>query len=248
MVDFPRRRGHEGLIAEYLDTKPGQVVRTLRPITALNEVIAVCEAVRTRQRLPQPQDLASLTDDANQALAALGESLRAALQPVEREYMRNSLTRLSALLNAAGGAARLSHATVVLRDLIRRPECAVAAWRDLVAAVRDGKPEPVCRLRALQLREIEESLGHQWFWRTARLVEAMDSVGLDQAELQLLREVDRTAQVAWFIFSDADVDPGVLRVGQIQFFSHRYWPEVVTNAQAMVDRMSNFQPSSPTMP
>jgi hypothetical protein len=49
----------------------------------------------------------------------------------------------------------------------------------------------------------------------------------------LLLPPSRAAQVAWFIFANADIPDGYLRVGQVQFFSHRLWPEAVTNRDFM---------------
>jgi hypothetical protein len=48
----------------------------------------------------------------------------------------------------------------------------------------------------------------------------------------------RSAQVAWFIFANADIPDGYLRVGQVQFFSHRLWPEAVTDRD-FVSRLVN---------
>lgn len=109
--------------------------------------------------------------------------LRRALRPVVDDY-KKLLAGLPELLDSAGGTMRLPHLTTVLRELLHRPDSAQAAWRDLVTAVTAGKAEEQNRLHALQLREIEESLGHQWAWRRTALCKAVDEAVKGQTVAQ----------------------------------------------------------------
>ncbi|MEJ7567756.1 MAG: hypothetical protein WKF41_05770 [Gaiellaceae bacterium] len=230
----PVGAGHAGLLEEYLRTAPDSLVHVLRPLAALGEVIAVCESIRTGRRPPQLHDRNSLRADVQRALTGLGPELRRALEPTRYDYFHGELADLPDLLHdTRGGVIRLLNATKILRERLLRPVSSQAAWRDLLAAARGGLSEEVARLRALQLREIEEALGHEWRWREMRLRELVRAGEFDDVEEVLLFPPSRGAQVAWFIFADADIPNGYLRVGQVQFFSHRLWPEAVMSQEYM---------------
>jgi hypothetical protein len=227
-------RAHAELLEEYLRTTPDSLAHVLRPLAALDEVIAVCESIRGGRQAPQPHDRRSLRADVQRALTGLGPELRRALEPTRHDYFHGELADLPELLDdAGGGVVRLLNATKVLRERVLGPSSSQAAWRDLLAAVRSGFGEEVARLHALQLREVDEALGHEWQWREMRLRELMRAGEFDDVEEVLSLPPTRVAQVAWFIFANADIPDGYLRVGQVQFFSHRLWPEAVTSREFM---------------
>lgn len=225
----PTVRAHRQLLAAYIETAPETIADVLRPLAALDEVIAICESVAGGRQPPQPHDRITLRAEVQQALAALGSELRRELEPTLRSYYHGEMMGIPELLTEAGGVVRLLTATRVLRERTRRAVCSQAAWRDLLASVQAGNEEEVARLRALQLREIEESLGHEWRWRQMRLRELVRAGELDDVEEVLSLPPPRSAQVAWFVFANADIPDGYLRVGQVQFFSSRLWPEAVTS-------------------
>ncbi len=229
----PTVRGHAELLEEYLRTTPDSVVHVLRPLAALDEVIAVCESIRGGRQAPQPHDRRSLRADVQGAMTGLGPELRRALEPTRHDFFHGELADLPELLDDAGGVIRLLNATKVLRERVMRPASSQAAWRDLLASVRSGVDEEVARLHALQLREIEEAFGHEWRWHEMRLRELVRAGEFDDVEEVLSFPPSRSAQVAWFIFANADIPGGYLRVGQVQFFSHRLWPEAVTSREYM---------------
>jgi len=135
--------------------------------------------------------------------------------------------------DTGGGVVRMLNATKVLRERVLRSASSQAAWRDLLASVRSGVDEEVTRLHALQLREIDEALGHEWRWREMHLRELVRAGAFEDVEEVLSFPPTRVAQVAWFIFANADIPDGYLRVGQVQFFSHRLWPGAVTSREFM---------------
>ena len=153
----PTIRAHGQLLAEYLRTEPRDIVHVLRPLAALDEVIAVCESVTGGRQPPQPHDRTTLRSDVQQALTALGRELRRELEPTRSAYY---------------------HHEMMVRELSRAGE-------------------------------------------------------FDDAEEVLSFPPPRSAQVAWFIFANADIPDGYLRVGQVQFFSHRLWPEAVISREFM---------------
>ncbi len=65
-------RAHAELLEEYLRTTPDSLSHVLRPLAALDEVIAVCESIRGGRQAPQPPDRRSLRADVQRALTALG--------------------------------------------------------------------------------------------------------------------------------------------------------------------------------
>jgi hypothetical protein len=223
------RKAHGELVSEYLRADPSELRDPLRPIPALQEVIAVCTSLEAGRLAPQQQDRRSLMADAQRSLTALGEEFRRELQPTLHDYFHGELADLPDLLNDAPGVVRLRAVTRALLERVKRPSTAAAAWRDLVSAVTAGTEIEVCRLRAVQFRETQEVLGHEWVWREQRLRELASEGSFTDCEELLALPPARSAEVAWFIFANADIPDGYLRVGQVQFFSHRLWPEAVTD-------------------
>jgi hypothetical protein len=215
------------LICEHLGTDRASVTDPLTPLAALREVCAVCESIEAGRQAPGAGDRSSLKVDASQALASLGTELKSQLQPVLKDYLASELSRLPHLLDDAPGIVRLHIATRSLLDRLRRPARAQAAWRDLVWGASNGIDPQRCRMFALQLREVDEALGHEWQDRERRLRELARAGRFDECEELLSYPPRRSAKVAWFIFSNADISGEYLRVGQVQFFSHRLWPECV---------------------
>lgn len=231
------------LISEFLQSAPRETPHPLRPVAALREVFAVCSSVEGGRDAPQKRDCRSLIADVQGSLTALGQELKRQLQPAVHDYFHGELADLDHLLNEPPGVARLRAATVALLERLRSPPAASAAWRDLVSGVRNGEPEQTCRLRALQLREIEESLGHEWRWRGRRLRELVREGTPEDAGAALLLPPRESAEVAWFIFADADFPDTYLRIGQVQFFSHRLWPEAVTSQEFFANRPGSDFPA-----
>jgi hypothetical protein len=228
------------LVSEYLRADPIEPPDPLRPMSALQEVVALCMSLEGGRRAPQQRDRRSLRADAQHSLTALGRELRRELQPALHDYFHGELANLPDLLDDTPGVVRLRAATQALLERVQRPPAAQAAWRDLVSAVTTGEHIEVCRLRAVQLREIQEALGHEWGWRERRLRELASEGSLNDCEELLSLPPARSAQVAWFIFANADIPDGYLRVGQVQFFSHRLWPEAVTDRD-FVSRLVNAE-------
>jgi len=231
------------LISEFLQSEPRNTPHPLRPISALREVVAICHSVEGGRDAPQPRDRRSLIADIQDSLTSLGPELRRNLQPALHDYLHGELAQIDVLFNEPPGVARLRSATVAFLEQLRSPRAASAAWRDIVSAVRTGKPEEECRLRALQLREIDEALGHEWLWRGRRLRELVREGGLEDAEAEIFLPPRESANVAWFIFADADLPDTYLRVGQVQFFSHRLWPEAVTSQEFFATRPGSEFPA-----
>jgi len=221
------------LICECLASNPASVADPITPVAALREVCAVCESIEAGRQAPGAGDRSSLKADVRQSLASLGAELKAQLQPALKDYLGSELSELPRLLDDAPGVVRLQTTTRSLLDRLRRPACAQAAWRDLVRGASNGIDPQRCRMFALQLREIDEGLGHEWRGREQRLRELARMGHFDECEELLAYPPRRSAKVAWFIFSNADIGSEYLRVGQVQFFSHRLWPECVLKREFM---------------
>ena len=241
-----RRTGTDAaaaLISDFLGTDPRNTPHPLRPIAALSEVIAICRSVEGGRDAPQPRDRRSLIADVQESLTSLGQELKRNLQPSLYDYFHGELAQVDVLFSEPPGVARLKSATVAVLEQLRAPRAASAAWRDLVSAVRTGSSEEESRLRALQLREIDESLGHEWRWRGRRLCELVREESLEDAEAELSIPPRESAEVAWFVFADADLPDTYLRIGQVQFFSHRLWPEAVTSREFFANRPESEFPA-----
>ncbi|MEU6036150.1 hypothetical protein ABZ801_12145 [Actinomadura sp. NPDC047616] len=232
MAEFSASAGHRAFVVAYLKTEPAQAPFTLLPVAALSEVISVCETVRAGHQPPQPHDRRTLTNDVIQALKSLGPNLSRILEPDLQDYLQ-ALKDLPKDLEDGGASLRLLHTTRLLRQRLRRSECAQAAWRDLVEAVCVSGPElDRDRLHVLQVREIDEALGNQWSWRRSHLRSKVQQAGFDQAE-QLLSIADHPVRVAWFAFANAGLADDYLRVGQIQFFSRRLWDDLAEHPEIL---------------
>jgi hypothetical protein len=195
-------------------------VRSLPPIAALSEMVATCESVQRGREAPQARDRQSLKDDIELALTSLGPNLDEELQPALTDFIANELAASPKLFDDRGGVLRLLSASRELVTRLRRPPCSQAAWRDLLAAVRDGDLD-VSHQHLMVLRELEESLGHEWKERAERLRGFARAGNFTDCKELLSLPADQSAQVAWFIFANADLPDGYLRVGQVQFFSSR---------------------------
>jgi hypothetical protein len=223
----PALRAHAETVSEYLKSESKDEVRTLRPIAALSEVLAVSQSVKEGHSPPQERDRRSLATDVDAALTAIGDELKTHLGSALRDYRKQEVPQLEPFLATAGGATRTLHATKLLRDKVKNPQAAQAAWRDLVDAVRHGRPESEGRHKALVLIEIEEALGHEWRWLSGSLSHPLVAGDFDTVEQRLATPPSKTAQTAWFAFAHAHIPRGHHRIGQVQFFSHEIWPDLV---------------------
>jgi hypothetical protein len=213
----PRRR--RGALPQALD-------HVLRPVAALHEIALVCESVLGGRRPPGSDDRRSLKDDVTQSLNQLGKQTKRSLQPDLAEYQK-TIKQIDAILGDPATVQRLLAATRAMSERIVRPIVAQAIWRDLVAAVRNGLGDETYGLYLQQLRELQERLGHSWLERATALRTSVRAGDFRAGEEILGKVAEGTAQVAWFIFGNADVPSDTLRVGQAQFFSERVWPDQV---------------------
>ena len=198
----------------------------LRPIAALHEVVLVCESILGGRRPPGNDDRRSLKDDVTQSLTQLGKETKRSLQPDLAEYQK-TIKQISAILDDPAAVRRLLSATRATSERILRPAVAQAVWRDLVAAVRNGADDETYVLYLQQLREVQERLGHSWLECATGLRKSVCDGDFRVGEEILGQAPERTAQVAWFIFGNAEVPGEILRVGQTQFFSESIWPDRV---------------------
>ncbi len=170
------------LICEHLRTDPASVADPLTPVAALREICAVCESIEAGRQAPGSGDRSSLKVDVCQSLASLGPELKAQLQPALKDYRVAELAKLPLLLDEAPGVVQLHAATRSLLDRLKRAACAQAAWRDLVRGVSKGIEPQHRTMFALQLREIDEALGHEWQGREQRLRELARVGHFDECE------------------------------------------------------------------
>lgn len=224
-------RAHAERLTDLLAASPADPSCVLTPIAALREVTAVCESIEFGRSPPNAADRRSLQADVQLALTSLGAELRGQLQPTWADFFHGDLNELSPLLDSGGGVSRLRASAGSLLDRVRRPEAAQAVWRDILYSHNGSvSPDEAMHWVAV-LREIDESLGHEWQWRTNSLQRAAISDAGNECDEILSQPPVSTAAVAWFVFADADLADGFLRVGQIQFFSSRLWPDAATSRQ-----------------
>jgi hypothetical protein len=76
-----------------------------------------------------------------------------------------------------------------------------------------------------------EARGDEWRWVRLQITHYLQRGLFDEVEEELRRPVERSADVAWFVFGYADLPGGYLRVGQVQFFSSRLWPDAVRSRE-----------------
>ena len=238
--DKPPNVGRAEAIQAFLGSSATDFPFRLTPIAALREIVAVCESIATGHPPPQQQDRKSLRNDVQMALWAIGPKLKHAVQPTLQDFKKGELAKLPELLGESAGSVRLGAAAKGLIAEFRQARVLRPAWEDLIDDHDGGSAIDEVRQLALILREIDESLGHEWKWRKAgyRRLLADDH---DPGDWQVIEAPPsaRSAEVAWFVFADADLPDGALRVGQIQFFSSRLWPAAVTN-ESFFDSHTEF--------
>jgi hypothetical protein len=174
-------------------------------------------------------DRESLQRDLKLAVSKLGTAFKQALWPELRDDKREPLNALPELLGDPDGVRSLRDASHGMLDQIGRTECAIAIWQDLAAALNDRSDLDAAWLHLLQLRDVELLIGHDWPRRAKNLSNALLEDGLPGGKTFLLTPPDASGQVAWFIFGNASMESDALRIGQIQFFSERIWPDQVTD-------------------
>jgi hypothetical protein len=118
---------HGELVSEYLGSDPIELPDPLRPMSALQEVVALCTSLEGGRQAPQPRDRRSLKADAQHSLTALGRELRRELQPALHDYFHGDLAYLPDLLDDTPGVVRLRAVTQALLERVRRPAAAQAA-------------------------------------------------------------------------------------------------------------------------
>ena len=232
--DDPSLRSLSDSLQLLVGTEAGNCARILRPVAALDEVVAISDAVAEGHAPPQPHDRRSLAADVDLALSALGPETKAYLGATVRDYRAHEIPKLEEFLDDGAGAKRVLHASRYLRKKLKNRLATQAAWRDLVSRVRSGRPESDARHAALVLIELAESLGHEWRWVRSRIHDALVAGNLDEVERELGEPPSRTARAAWFAFADAHVPRGYVRLGQVQFFSHEIWPDLVRDESALL--------------
>jgi hypothetical protein len=211
----------------YLDCYATDLPYTLRPVAALREVVAVCDSIAGGRSAPHAGDRRSLQADVQAALTWIGGELADELQPGLSDFLGGELRSLTELLADTGGSARLGAAAAALMDRLLRPAALEAAWRDLLTAVDHGTEVDRTGHLALVLRELDEGLGHEWLLRKSRFRDlALENQPTGTGDF-FGGASAKPAKVAWFVFADADLVDDYLRIGQIQFFSHRVWPDAI---------------------
>src|SRR5215468_697563 len=142
----------------------GTVPHLLRPVAALREVVGIANSIeRGGRRPPGPGDHASLRQDVQRALRALGSELKGVLQPMHRDFL-DIAAGDDWDLNDPAARTRLRVAAEALLDRLRDLRAAQAAWRDLRHVVETGcvPTLEIGHLRAGQLRELIEERGSEW--------------------------------------------------------------------------------------
>ena len=170
------------LAAEEKDSpQPLYFDHALRLVAAVTELIYLCESILDEGRKPPfPNDRESLQRDLKLAASRIGPALNQALWPDLRDYKREQLNQLTTLLDEDEATRSLLDASVALLDRIGRPECAAAAWQDLVAAVDQRSDLDKGWLHLLHLRDVELLVGHDWPRRAATLSKALLTDGLGE--------------------------------------------------------------------
>jgi hypothetical protein len=168
-----------------------------------------------------------------------------AFQSSELQKLARLLTDVEGARRALSAARLLADELSLPRSAQGAWEDCVAAFEDPDATAG------ICELRTAQLREVCLRRGHSWDalahrlsglladWRYAAVaVGAVADVDLDGADpngpagLPLERrlelcgdevsaEPDRRESAVWLVYANADVPRGFLRVGPVQFFTHR---------------------------
>jgi len=173
---------------------------------------------------------------------AVGGELKSVLQPAYRDFLITA-GKLRWSFDDPVGRVRLRMAAEALLDELRTARATQAAWRDLRNAVETGgRPSlETEHLRACQLRELIEERGREWSGVESRLRESALYGRFDECHALVAEEAPRTATVAWFAFMNAELPWHYLRVGQVQFFSNRLWPEAVVSETTPLIEVSGFE-------
>lgn len=216
-------------LPEYFD-------HALRPMAAVTELIYLCESILDGRDPPRSRDRVSLQRDIRLAMSGIGKTFRRELQPDLRDYLRGQIAKLETLLDDPDHVARLLDASRQMLDRIGQPSCANAVWRDLGTVLSAGTDLDACWLYLLHLRDVEVLIGHDWPKRAKELSAAMLDGGFASGERLLNIPPDSSGRVAWFIFGNASMESDALRIGQIQFFSERIWPDQVTDKNFFASR------------
>jgi hypothetical protein len=212
----------------------GRHPHILRPLAALSEVDAVSRSIDQGHAPANVADRRSLTNDLHLAFSTLGAETRRLLQPAHFELIDELVPRLPELLEDPAGRLHLSGIVHELRRRLVSADGVVAAWRDLRQAAASGQYDddelPVFGSR---VAEIVEAFGLEWRWTRQDVVQYIRRGLFDEVEDELRRPVERSAHAAWFVFGYADLPSAYLRVGQVQFFSSRLWPDTVRDQEAI---------------
>jgi hypothetical protein len=225
------------LLAEEKGSAPPEYFdHALRPMAAVTELIYLCESILDGRDPPRSRDRVSLQRDVKLAMSGIGKTFKQELQPDLRDYLRGQIAKLETLLHDADGVASLLDTSRQMLDRIGQPGCAIAVWRDLETALSNGTDLDACWLYLLHLRDVEVLIGHDWPKRSRELSAAILAGGFDSGEQLLTTPPDSSGQVAWFIFGNASMESDALRIGQVQFFSERIWPDHVTDENFFASR------------
>jgi hypothetical protein len=223
-------------LAERLEDALDDRVRTvephiLRPLAALDEIDALCRSLEHGRPVPGPDDRRSLAADLQLAFTTLGDQTRAVLQPAHNEVVTGLVPRLPERLDDPGGRLHLRGLVHELRRRLVSEDGILAVWRDLRAAAIVGRPDEEAGVAGSRLIELIEAYGFEGRWVRQNLIQYLRRGLFDEIEDELRRPLERSATVAWFVFGYADLPSGYLRVGQVQFFSSRLWPQAVRSRE-----------------
>jgi hypothetical protein len=228
----PEVAGVGELLTDLIRTaSPTTLPHVLRPAAALREVVVVASSIeRGGRKPPRTNDRTSLRTDVEDALFALGDELKSVLEPAFGDFLAEA-EDIETSFDDRSGIVRLRTAAETLLERLREAQAAQAVWRDLRKAVEVGGEMTLetAHLRASQLRELIEERGREWSAVEGRLWEAALHGRFDECQAIAAEDPPRTATVAWFAFMNGDLPDAFQRVGQVQFFSHRAWPEAVIN-------------------
>ncbi|MGA9762024.1 MAG: hypothetical protein WBQ14_06355 [Gaiellaceae bacterium] len=203
----------------------------LQPLAVLDEIDALCRSLEHGRPVSGIDDRRSLASDLQLTFTTLGDAARAALQPAHYEVANDLVPHLPQLLEDPGGRLHVSGLVSELRRRLISEEGIVALWRDVLAAARSGRSERELAVAGSRLIEVIEACGFEWRWVSLNLVQYLRRGLFDEVEGELRRPLERSAKVAWFVFGYADLPDGYLRVGQVQFFSSRLWPDSVRDRE-----------------
>lgn len=237
----------------------------LGPISALQELDAICQGMIAGRGGPNQANRPSLVDDLQQALGQLGAETRTQARQALASF-QSELTKLGSRLDTPQGARVVALQLKVLLDALRDEAVVAAAWRDAVATfVNDDSSAESCELRVAQLSELAEHRGvdYEAWVRAAecilgddpRVLEALgeavtsedDSRGagvartrrLELCEIELSRLPDRSAFAVWLVIDNAALENTFLARGPVWFFDGSYWPNDFNDTTAIGKRIDS---------